>query len=168
MVAWFVFSFGKMALTPKTLIFENSSPFQKEAITTPEVAHNKETPATTEEKIAEYFPADAQVAVAIAKAESSLNPSAPSITDKMADGRSFSFGLFQINLTVSVIDGVDCSKAFSGRDYNAVVVDEELFAQCIELATDTDKNLAVAKQKFEKRNWQPWGAFTSGSYKKYL
>lgn len=33
---------------------------------------------------------------------------------------------------------------------------------------DPAQNIAVAWRKYQARNWQPWGAFTNGSYLKYL
>lgn len=33
---------------------------------------------------------------------------------------------------------------------------------------DPAKNIAIAWEKYKKRGWQPWGAYTSGAYKKYL
>lgn len=33
---------------------------------------------------------------------------------------------------------------------------------------DPEKNLAIAWRKYEERGWQPWGAYTSGEYRKYL
>lgn len=167
-------SFGKLAFSEKVLTFENAPLTFHKSTGQPAVAHNKEegkpeVPGSVLELISETFPEQAAVMVAVAKAESSLNPLAASITDKMADGRSFSYGLFQLNITVSVIDGVDCSKAFSGRDYAAVVVDEALFSRCIELATDIEKNLAAARKKFDSsRGLAHWGAYTSGAWKNYL
>lgn len=33
---------------------------------------------------------------------------------------------------------------------------------------DPAKNVAIAYQKYQARKWQPWGAYTNGSYLKYL
>lgn len=119
--------------------------------------------------IAEAFPENPAIMIAIAKAESGMNPKAPSTTDKMADGRAFSHGLFQINLTVSEVGGVRCNEAFQGSNYKAHVVNEELFDRCIKLAQDTDISIKVAREKYEERgNFTAWGAYTSGSYKKFL
>lgn len=122
-----------------------------------------------EAKISKAFPEAPDVMIAIAKAESGMNPSAPSTTDKMADGRAFSHGLFQINLTVSKVAGVKCNEAFQGRDYKAKVINEDLFEKCVRLAHDVDTNIEVARAKYEGRgNFTAWGAYTSGAYKKFM
>jgi hypothetical protein len=33
---------------------------------------------------------------------------------------------------------------------------------------DPARNIQIAWQKYQARGWKPWGAFTSGAYKKYL
>lgn len=33
---------------------------------------------------------------------------------------------------------------------------------------DPERNMAEAYRKYSQRGWQPWGAYTSGAYKKYL
>ena len=115
------------------------------------------------------FPEHPDIMIAIAKAESGMNPKAESVTDRMADGRAFSHGLFQINLTVSEIDGVRCDKAFQGRNYEAKVIDEKLFEECVRLAQDVDESIKVAKAKYDGRgNWTAWGAYTSGTYLRHL
>jgi len=122
-----------------------------------------------ESLIRSAFPEHPDIMIAIAKAESGMNPKAPSTTDKMTDGRAFSHGLFQINLTVSEVGGVRCDEAFQGRNYKAHVVNEELFDRCIKLAQDTDISIKVAREKYEERgDFTAWGAYTSGSYKKFL
>lgn len=119
-------------------------------------------------KIVSSLP-EPDIALAIAKAESGLNPKAESMTDRLADGRAFSHGLFQINLTVSNVAGVKCNEAFEGRDYKAKVINEELFEKCVRLAHDVDTSIEVAKAKYEGRgNWTAWGAYTSGVYKRFL
>lgn len=161
-----------MATDEKRISFDNSRAFQKPVVVAPPVEVTQTVPTAPVDvlsMIAQTFPEDTATMVAIAKAESSLNPHAVSITDKMADGRAFSYGLYQVNLTVSVVGGVDCSKAFSGRDYQAKVIDEALFAKCIKLATDPATNLATARAKYEtKRGLAHWGAYTSEAYKRYL
>lgn len=124
---------------------------------------------TVEAKIRRVFSENPDEAVAIARAESGLNPKAESTTDRMADGRAFSHGLFQINLTVSKVAGVKCNEAFHGRDYKAKVIDEALFDKCVRLAQDVDESIKVAKEKYDGRgNWTAWGAYTSGAYLRHL
>jgi len=123
-----------------------------------------------EEKITEVFPEESETAIAIFKAESGLDPEAESTTDKLKDGRPFSIGLTQINITVHEVDGLKCHEAFQGKDYTAVVIDEDLYSKCIKAAKDPDKNLAVAGGIYERSgdNFGRWGAFTNESYIKFL
>lgn len=106
-------------------------------------------------KIALAFPNQYEKALSVFKCESGLDPKRHSEVDLMADGRAFSVGLAQINLTVSNVGGVDCTKAFLGKDYKAKVIDEELYKQCVKLAEDPDINLEAAKKK-QRGNWGAW------------
>jgi hypothetical protein len=133
------------------------------------IAGEENSSPSLEEIITEYFGEKSDVAIAIAKAESGLDPKCHSTVDRLADGRAFSVGAFQINLTVSSIDGVDCSKAFKGRNKYAVVIDEALYEKCVYLAEDPIINIETALGKFNGRNnWTAWGAYTNGSYLRHL
>lgn len=122
-----------------------------------------------EVKIRKAFAHSPEVAVAIAKAESSLDPNKPSSTDVTKDGHAFSWGLFQLNLTVTNINGVACNEAFEGRNYKAIVKDKKLYEKCVKLAIDPDLNIQVAVKKYEGRgNYTAWGSFTNGAYLKHL
>lgn len=82
-------------------------------------------------------------------------------TDRIADGRAFSVGLFQINMTVggrplsgeacglSSGQTLDCSKAFSGRNTSATVVDEDLYTQCRTALERSACNMQVARQLWQ-------------------
>lgn len=93
-----------------------------------------------EQLIVETFPEDPVVALAVAKAESGLYPRATNANDnhKVCMG---SYGVFQIGC----IHGVD---------------KETLF--------DPEFNIKKARQLYDERGWQPWGAYTNGSYKQHL
>lgn len=125
-------------------------------------------PEDIKSAIKRVFPESPGVALAVARAESGLDPKAPSVTDRLADGRAYSIGLFQINLTVSRIGGVDCQKAFLGKNGKARVVDEGLFKKCVELAENPQSNLLAAREKWEVMEWKAWGAFNNGAYLQYL
>lgn len=120
--------------------------------------------------IHQYFPEEKEIAVAIFKGESGLNPKKESDSDRMKDGRAFSVGLAQINLTVSEVAGMNCTKAFSGQSYNAKVINESLYKQCVEAAKDPIHALETAKKKYQGRNntFGAWTVYTSGNYVKYL
>jgi hypothetical protein len=100
----------------------------------------------------------------IVRAESGGNPFAASVTDKCQDGKSFSYGLFQINLTVHDIGGLNCPAAFSGRNYACRVVNQTLYDQCVQAATNPNTNVQKACQIFQERlqsgrvGWSAWGA----------
>lgn len=127
-----------------------------------------DSPESIEGKITKYFGSRAEEAKKIFMCESGLNPSKHSDTDRMSyDGRTFSVGLAQINLTVSNVGGVDCTKAFSGRNYGAKVIDEKLYKKCVKLAEDVDVSLQSAKAKFDGRGGT-WGAWHHCSKKNGL
>jgi hypothetical protein len=118
-----------------------------------------------EDKIRKEF---GEVGVAVFKAESGLNPSKHSETDLMNDGRPFSVGLAQLNLSVHKIGGIDCTKAFKGKNYKAVVVDEALYAKCVSLASDPDITLEKVRELHSRRGFGDWSAYNSGAYKRHL
>ena len=125
--------------------------------------------STVEALIKRFFPNN-EIAIALAQAESGMNPRQHSTTDKMKDGRAFSIGVMQVNLTWHTIAGVNCSKAFSGKDYEAVVIDENLYNKCVKLAENPELNLETAKGIYERsgNNFGKWGAFSNGAYRNFL
>lgn len=108
--------------------------------------------------IRETFPKEGETPVKIFKCESGLDPKKHSEVDIMRDGRAFSVGLAQINLTVTGVDGLDCPKAFIGTNKNAKVVDEELYSKCVSRAENPSVSLAIAKKKYENRS-ETFGAW---------
>ena len=96
------------------------------------------TRATLENKILELFGKDGPVALAVAKAESGLRCNALGDTQLTPS----SYGVFQI-------------RAFATRPP-------------IEDLYDCHKNIEYAYQMYKRQGFQPWSAFTSGSYKKFL
>ncbi|MCH8259841.1 MAG: hypothetical protein IIC46_06515 [Planctomycetes bacterium] len=72
----------------------------------------------------------------------------------------FSTGLFQINLTVHKIGGLNCPDAFEGKNFDAEIKDCELYKKCIDAANDPDTNIAKACDLYEGRggNWADWSA----------
>ena len=96
--------------------------------------------------IREEFGDEADVAIAIAKAESGLNPNAKGDThiEFVRDGVTMghSCGLFQIR----VLPGrPDC-----------------------ETLKDPEYNVKYAKKMFDQSGWRPWSAFNNGSFKRFL
>ncbi len=124
-----------------------------------------------ESQIKEAFPeGDRVTAAAIAYAESHHNPVKASESDLMPDGRPFSVGLFQINLTWHELAGTDCSKAFKGKNYKAVVVDEILYAKCVQLAQDPKVNIQTASSIYQRSgsSFGQWTTFVKGDYKRFV
>ncbi len=103
------------------------------------------------------FGEHAERAVRIFNCESHLDPFRHSGVDITADGRPFSIGVAQINLSVTAVDGLNCPAAFSGQNFNATVVDEKLYNKCVKAAENPEINLKIAKQKFDARgNFGAW------------
>jgi hypothetical protein len=97
---------------------------------------------TIEDKIRRVFGKDADMAVAIAKAESGLNEK--SVSKPNRNG-SIDRGIFQINSVHLWRVGGDSSKLL-----------------------DRDTNIAVAYEIFKEQNWIPWTVYRTGAYLKYL
>jgi len=104
------------------------------------------------------FASQATQASSICNKESGGNPGQASNTDKCKDGNSFSYGLFQINLTVHNIGGLNCPAAFSGKNYSCTVVNQSLYNQCVAAASDPAKNLQAACGIYNSGGWNQWGA----------
>ncbi|MFA6193276.1 MAG: hypothetical protein WC726_00205, partial [Parcubacteria group bacterium] len=84
------------------------------------------------------------------------NPLRLSGTDKTRDGKSFSVGLFQINLTVHDL-GMGCTSAFSGKNYSATIVNQSLYDQCVAKAQDPSFNTSYACKLYASRgNFGDW------------
>ena len=97
--------------------------------------------------LVERYQWDKAVAMAVMEAESTqngihCNPSAANMNDvhKDINGNVICIGSF----------GLFQISCHSGQVY------------------DPEKNVEIAWQKYQARGWQPWGAYTSGLYLKYL
>jgi hypothetical protein len=115
--------------------------------------------------IGKYFPTEIGNAQCIITKESSCGATLSSVTDKMrVDGRPFSFGPMQINITVHSLSGctpdgkiLNCPAAFVGKNYSARVKDEALYAQCTAAAKNFDCNLKNGKIIKDRRgSWADW------------
>jgi hypothetical protein len=94
------------------------------------------------------------------------NPLAYSTTDITKDGKPFSIGLFQINLTVHDL-GMNCTSAFSGKNYSATIVDTDLYNKCVTKAQDASYNTSYACQLYKNRggNFNDWKNTVSKCFK---
>lgn len=114
--------------------------------------------------IGRYFPSNLiGSAQCIIQAESACGANMVSRTDVMRDGRAFSFGPMQINLTVHVLEGcggatLDCKSAFSGRNFNARVINETLYQQCAAAAQNVNCGLRNGYRIYQEagNRWRPW------------
>ena len=84
---------------------------------------------------------NAEVFSKICNVESGGDPNSYSQSDKCRDGNSFSIGLFQINLTVHSIGGLNCPKAFSAKNYACTVINPSLYEQCVKAAQNPNINI---------------------------
>lgn len=108
--------------------------------------------------VGQYFAGqDVNDARCVISEESTCGTDNVSLTDTMNDGRAFSFGPMQVNLTVhdlnipectSISDRgqLNCTNAFAGSNFDARVVDESLYAECARVAQDTNCNLSYGRQ----------------------
>ncbi|NTU67077.1 MAG: hypothetical protein HGB08_04115, partial [Candidatus Moranbacteria bacterium] len=94
----------------------------------------------------QYFGNGAAQASRICNRESGGNPNNASSTDKTADGKTFSWGLMQINITQHKIGGLDCPSAFNGKNYKATVINQGLYDQCVAAAKNPTTNLEYASK----------------------
>lgn len=98
----------------------------------------------------------------ICYAESNGDPTIGSKVDKCSDGNSASWGLFQINISVHKLAGLDCpsafSKPYSNSSKDCKVINQTLYNQCVNLAMDPKTNTNAACEIYKKGGWSQWGA----------
>lgn len=99
---------------------------------------------TSNDLFDKYFGADADVARAIAMAESGLNSQAINHQDGHR-GCTGSYGTFQI-------------ACLHTKTYGVTIKD----------LLDEETNIRIASDIYKKQGWTPWGAYTNGSYRKFL
>lgn len=103
-------------------------------------------PSAVERLIRETFPEDSETAVAVAKAESGMNPNAKGdiALEYKYEGRviGHSCGVFQVR----VLPGrPDC-----------------------ETLKDPKTNIEYARKLYDRSGWMAWSAYLNGAYKKFL
>jgi len=76
--------------------------------------------------------------------ESTGNPGAESGPDKTVDGRSFSIGLFQINLTAHIVAGINCPSAFKKESDGWHIIKKDVYTACVAAAKNPDNNIPIA------------------------
>lgn len=112
------------------------------------------------------FGSVAEQASSVANGESNGNPLLPSGVDICnGDGSVASWGLFQINLTVHKVGGLNCPAAFSsaytGSNHSCRVVNRDLYNQCVAAAKTPATNIEAACQIYRAagNRWRPWGFY---------
>lgn len=124
----------------------------------------------SEEVLSRYFGPVAGQAACIIKEESVCGAALASTVDVLSsDGRAFSWGAMQINLTWNHLIGCTgdynpsgapmiCTDAFNGRNYSAVVIDEDLYERCVDAALDMDCNLRNGDRLHREsgNSWRLW------------
>lgn len=101
----------------------------------------------SEASLASSFGNNAKRVSMICNVESNGNAAKASLSDRCKNDpqkRAFSWGLFQINLTVHKIGGLDCPSAFEGKNYNCRIKNESLYAQCVTAAKNPQLNIKKA------------------------
>jgi hypothetical protein len=112
-----------------------------------------QTCQTVESCVRYYFPQNYDVALAIAKAESSLNPTAINYNCRYNGVSTFCKKGDEINAW-----SVDCGIYQINTKGRVCPVD--MF--------DIKNNIEQARKMYEARGWQPWVAYSGQHYKKYL
>lgn len=91
------------------------------------------------------------------RADLTNNPCPPGVTGAPYANRcSFSWGLFQINLKVHSINGINCPSAFNGNTIKSDPVSQDIFKKCVAAAQNPQFNITKAIEIFNK-NSTPWG-----------
>ncbi|MHA1400179.1 MAG: hypothetical protein ACTSQE_07505 [Candidatus Heimdallarchaeaceae archaeon] len=119
-----------------------------------------------EELIHNAFKDEGDIAVAIAKAESRLNPNREGIhkagkhkwSSDTYKGEC-SIGLFQINLA---------SDACNGRPVHASKIPGDTLEAKIAWLKIPENNIKIAKQLYERQGFYPWSTYTNGAYEREL
>ena len=86
-------------------------------------------------------------------------------SDVCKDGNSFSWGLFQINLTNNDLGGLDCLykhkpgvRAFTAENYACTVDNQDMYDACVAQAKIPSVNIAEAVRQFNQGGFNRWGA----------
>ena len=105
----------------------------------------------------------------IVKKESSCNPSLASRSDVGSDGAAFSSGLYQININANYMQcssfnngqKVNCPAAFSGKNFNGRVINQELYTQCIEMTNNLPCATENAQRILNTQGYRAWSTAAS-------
>ncbi len=114
------------------------------------------------ENLSSFFGDNAEKASIICNAESGGNPLSASNSDRCKTGETFSFGLFQINLTQHNLSGLTCAhnqsgSPFTAANYACTIKNSELYGKCAAAAKTARVNIEYAvKLSNGGSNWSQW------------
>lgn len=119
--------------------------------------------------IIKYFPEDPQVAIAVFKAESSLNPNNIGYNCRY---EYFNEKTQATSTKVTFCKVADRAKAVS-KDYGLAQINNQ-HSDTPEKFLDIEENLKMARKLYDERErrtgegWECWYAYIDGTYKQYL
>lgn len=113
------------------------------------------------EKIREVFGEDAEIAIAIATAESGLVSDKSNVWGDPNNPKrgECSIGLFQINLKSNGCEGVNV---------HASKIPGDTLEEKIEWLKVPENNILIAKFIYGSSGWYPWSVYKNGKYKQFL
>lgn len=107
---------------------------------------------------------NAEEASGICNAESGGVENKASGVDVCTDGKSFSWGLFQINLTCQCKTAFAPQKARGCINKAGHVVDESSYNSCVANYTQAGPNIGKACELYKYGGWSQWGANSNCKY----
>ena len=113
--------------------------------------------------ITKYFPEDPQVAIAVFKAESSLNPNNIGYNCRY---EYFDKKTQATSTKITTCKVADRANAIS-KDYGIAQINDQ-HSKTPEMFLDPEVNLRKARELYDERGWKCWYAYTDGKYKQYL
>lgn len=113
--------------------------------------------------ITKYFPEDSRTAIAVFKAESSLNPNNIGYNCRY---EYFDKKTQATSTKVTTCKVADRARAIS-KDYGLAQINDQ-HSKTPEVFLDPETNLKKARELYDERGWKCWYAYTDGIYKKYL
>lgn len=130
---------------------------------TPVVKEVNPCDVSVEACIIKYFPEEPQVAIAVFKAESSLNPNNIGYNCRYT---YFDEKKQATSTKITACKVADRAKAVS-KDWGIAQINDQ-HSKTPEEFLDLETNLKKARELYDERGWKCWYAYTDGLYKKYL
>lgn len=130
---------------------------------TPVVKEVNPCDVSVEACITKYFPEDPQLAIAVFKAESSLNPNNIGYNCRY---EYFNKKTQATSTKVTTCKVADRANAIS-KDYGIAQINDQ-HSKTPEMFLDPETNLRKARELYDERGWKCWYAYTDGKYKQYL